>query len=39
MPDNALNQKLGNTFTVMTGIYMASHGNGILGQNPTSILK
>jgi hypothetical protein len=38
MPDNALRQKLIAIFSGMIGIYMASYGNGILGQMPTGIL-
>lgn len=38
MPDSALRQKLVAIFSGMIGIYMASYGNGILGQMPTGIL-
>jgi hypothetical protein len=38
MPDNSLRQKLIAIFSGMLGIYMASYGNGILGQMPTGIL-
>jgi hypothetical protein len=38
MPDSALRQKLVAIFSGMIGIYMASYGNGILGQMPTGII-
>lgn len=38
MPNSALRQKLIAIFSGMIGIYMASYGNGILGQMPTGIL-
>ncbi len=38
MPISPLRQKLIAIFSGMIGIYMASYGNGILGQMPTGIL-
>ena len=38
MPESGLRQKLIAIFSGMIGIYVASYGNGILGQMPTGIL-